>query len=193
MLAFFSGMVASGDQVLLVYYIEERLGFTEKNVSYMFLIIGIMGLLAQGVLLKPLNDLIGEKMVVASCFLVGSIDNVMYGIARNHATIYIAVGLSALTGMAFPTISAIKANNVVRHSVLNCAKLLAHAQLVGILLYSVVVIFRAMGKNYDAAVIASGYAGLALGATPTAIAKGSQRPHKSLQPRSTARRKTAAP
>jgi hypothetical protein len=112
LLAFFSGMVSSGDQVLLVYYLEERLSFTTQDVSVMFLIMGVMGLLTQGVLLKPLNDRIGERLVVAFCFLVGAIDNTMYGLAHNKTTIYAAVAISALTGMAFPTISAIKANNV---------------------------------------------------------------------------------
>ncbi len=112
LLAFFSGMVSSGDQVLLVYYLEERLNFTTQDVSVMFLIIGVMGLVAQGILLKPLNDCLGEKLVVAFCFFIGAVDNTMYGIAKNKATIYAAVALSALTGMAFPTISAIKANNV---------------------------------------------------------------------------------
>jgi len=111
-LAFFSGMVSSGDQLLLVYYVEERLGFTDKDVSKMFLIVGIMGLLAQGVLLKPLNDCIGEKMVVAICFFVGAVVNTLYGLATSKAQIFSALALSALTGMAFPTISAIKANNV---------------------------------------------------------------------------------
>ena len=111
-LAFFSGMVSSGDSVLLVYYLEERLGFDTSDVSLMFLIWGVMGLLAQGVVLKPLNDCVGEKLVVAICFFIGSIDNVMYGVARNKQTIYCAIVLAALTGMAFPTISAIKANNV---------------------------------------------------------------------------------
>jgi Na+/melibiose symporter-like transporter len=106
-------MVSSGDQVLLVYYVEERIGFNEKDVSIMFLIMGIMGLLAQAVLLKPLNDHVGEKMTVAICFFLGAVDNTMYGIATKKSTIYAAVAISALTGMAFPTISAIKANNVV--------------------------------------------------------------------------------
>lgn len=48
--------------------------------------------------------------------------------------------------------------------------LILAGQLFGIVLYSTLIVFRAMGKNYDAAVMASGYAGLALGATPTAIA-----------------------
>ena len=48
--------------------------------------------------------------------------------------------------------------------------LLLGAQVLLITLYSVFVVFRVLGANYDAAVICSGYSGLALGATPTAIA-----------------------
>ena len=44
------------------------------------------------------------------------------------------------------------------------------AQVVMILLWAGIVVFRAMGGTYDAAVMASGYVGLGLGATPTAIA-----------------------
>lgn len=48
--------------------------------------------------------------------------------------------------------------------------LLLAAQVVLVTLFSVFVLFPLLGRSYDAAVIASGYAGLALGATPTAIA-----------------------
>jgi ESS family glutamate:Na+ symporter len=44
------------------------------------------------------------------------------------------------------------------------------AQVVMVLLWGGIVVFRAMGANYDAAVMSSGFVGLALGATPTAIA-----------------------
>ncbi len=43
-------------------------------------------------------------------------------------------------------------------------------QVLVIVLFAIFVVFRLMGKDYDAAVITSGYAGLGLGATPTAIA-----------------------
>ena len=43
-------------------------------------------------------------------------------------------------------------------------------QVVLVLLFSVLVLFRVLGKNYDAAVITAGYLGSALGATPTAMA-----------------------
>ena len=42
-------------------------------------------------------------------------------------------------------------------------------QVVAVVLFSVFVIFRLMGKGYDAAVITSGFVGFTMGATPTAI------------------------
>ncbi len=43
-------------------------------------------------------------------------------------------------------------------------------QVVLILLFSVLVLFRVLGRNYDSVVITAGYLGSALGATPTAMA-----------------------
>jgi ESS family glutamate:Na+ symporter len=43
-------------------------------------------------------------------------------------------------------------------------------QVVVAIAYTIFLVFPVMGKNYDAAVIAAGYSGLSLGATPTAIA-----------------------
>ena len=43
-------------------------------------------------------------------------------------------------------------------------------QVVLILIFTFLVLFRALGKNYDAAVISAGYIGSALGATPIAMA-----------------------
>ncbi len=48
--------------------------------------------------------------------------------------------------------------------------LLLLAQLLASIFYTIWVVFPIMGKNYDASVISAGYLGLALGATPTAIA-----------------------
>jgi len=44
------------------------------------------------------------------------------------------------------------------------------AQVVMTILFTVFVVFRLMNKDYDAAVMSAGFAGMALGATPTAIA-----------------------
>ncbi|BAQ59620.1 sodium/glutamate symport protein [Geminocystis sp. NIES-3708] len=44
------------------------------------------------------------------------------------------------------------------------------AQFIAVVTYTIFLVFPVMGKNYNAAVICAGYLGLALGATPTAIA-----------------------
>ncbi|WLT37565.1 hypothetical protein NON20_17520 [Synechocystis sp. B12] len=43
-------------------------------------------------------------------------------------------------------------------------------QFMATVLYSIAVVFPLMGRDYNAAVVCSGYSGLTLGATPTAIA-----------------------
>ncbi|WP_237067394.1 sodium/glutamate symporter [Microbulbifer guangxiensis] len=48
--------------------------------------------------------------------------------------------------------------------------LLLAGQVIAITLYVVFFVFRVMGRDYDAAVMAAGFAGLGLGATPTALA-----------------------
>jgi ESS family glutamate:Na+ symporter len=44
------------------------------------------------------------------------------------------------------------------------------AQVLVISIFAIFVVFKALGKDYEAAIMSAGYAGLALGATPTAIA-----------------------
>jgi ESS family glutamate:Na+ symporter len=48
--------------------------------------------------------------------------------------------------------------------------LLLAAQVLLAVFFAIYIVFYALGKNYDAAVMASGYVGLGLGATPTAVA-----------------------
>ena len=48
--------------------------------------------------------------------------------------------------------------------------ILLAVQTIGMAMYAILVTFRVMGRNYDAAVLAAGHCGFGLGATPTAIA-----------------------
>ena len=68
-LAFFSGMVATADRTLLIYYVEERLAFNDRDVATMFMISGILGILVQGVLIKPFIGCFGERYVIVMAFV----------------------------------------------------------------------------------------------------------------------------
>jgi len=111
-LAFFSSVISAADQNLLLYYLEDRYDFNDKDVSLLFLIIGGLGVAVQGFVLKPLNDRMGEKNLIILSFSVGIFVNILYGVAPSKKVIFLAVSGASLIGMSFPTISAIKSNNV---------------------------------------------------------------------------------
>ncbi len=114
-LAFFSGMSTSADQTLLVYYVEEQLDFKDADIAILFGIIGLQGIFVQVVLFKPFTDLIGERYVVVVSFICGIVTNVLYAFARSKQRIFLAVCISSFGTMSFPTISAMKSNNVAEH------------------------------------------------------------------------------
>lgn len=110
-LAFFSGMVSSADQSLLVYYAEDQLNFNDHDIATMFAIFGILGIVIQGVVMKLLNDCIGERRVVMVAFTFGVVHNIIYGLATSKREILVGVALGCFVSMSFPTISAMKSNN----------------------------------------------------------------------------------
>ena len=99
-LAFFSGIVSAGDQTLLLYYLEERLDFGDQDVATFFLIMGLLGIFVQSVVLKILNDKIGERYLVMLCFLLGTVHNTMYGLAKEPS--FWRSPLAALCPCPFP-------------------------------------------------------------------------------------------
>jgi DHA1 family tetracycline resistance protein-like MFS transporter len=111
-LAFFSGMSASADQTLLIYYSEDHLSFNDHDVAVLFMLMGVLGIIVQGFCLKALTDYLGERMVVVISFLSGAIKNTMYGLGSSKGCIIAAAAIGSLANMSFPTISAMKANNV---------------------------------------------------------------------------------
>ena len=83
-LAFFSGLALSGDRGLLIYYLQDRLSFGNKDIAIVFLIAGLLGIVVQGCLLNPLTRNIGEKNIVVLSFIFGAVHNVMYGLGKYH-------------------------------------------------------------------------------------------------------------
>lgn len=73
---------------------------------------GVLGILVQSMGLKALIEKVGERNTIMISFGLGTIHNLLYGLARDKATIFIAIAIGSGVSMAFPTISAIKANNV---------------------------------------------------------------------------------
>lgn len=95
--SFFSSMVYSTDANLVIFYIEEYLDVREDDIAYQFLLMGVVGVVMQGCLLQPLLKCFGDKGLLIISFLSGTTHNLLYGVAKNKQTLYVALSLSQLT------------------------------------------------------------------------------------------------
>jgi MFS family permease len=107
--SFFSSMVFATDANLVIFYIEDHLNVRDKDIAQMFFIMGIMGILFQAFLLQPLVKCLGEKGLLVTSFLSGTLHNFLYGIATNKRTIYVALCFSQLTKTNYPRVSSLAA------------------------------------------------------------------------------------
>lgn len=62
-----------------------------------------------------MNEWFGERRLLMISFTIGTMHNALYGLASIKSVIFLAAAIGSFAMMAFPTISAIKANNVVRY------------------------------------------------------------------------------
>jgi len=112
LLAFFSGISSSGDQTLLLYYAEQRFQFSDTDVASLFMMFGLFGIFMQTFVLNGLTRCCGEKAVVVVAFIFGAIHNCVYAFGNEKKWVFVGAALGTVCFMAFPTISAIKSNNV---------------------------------------------------------------------------------
>lgn len=110
--AFLSKLVFSADVSLFFYYVESNLGVQDKDVAGMLFVTGVVGLLVQAILLKYLISLLGERDLLITSFYSGVLHNLVYGLARNKAVLYIGLCLSQLTGTNGPLLSSFVSRNV---------------------------------------------------------------------------------
>jgi hypothetical protein len=108
-------------QTLLVYYIEERLNFSDRDIAAMYLLMGLLGVCIQGFVLKHVNDCLGERRVVILSYSLGVVTHLLYAFASRKSIVFLGASTSAFVDMAFPTMLAIKSNNAVSES-LSCEK-----------------------------------------------------------------------
>jgi ESS family glutamate:Na+ symporter len=108
---------------------------------------GFLTAMLIGIVITNLTDKLRRPLLVSDYDKVGEIALQLF-----LAISLMSMDLSSLAG-AFSTIFVVLC-----------------VQIVVIVLFGVFVIFRIMGKDYDAAVIVGGFCGLGMGATPVAIA-----------------------
>jgi ESS family glutamate:Na+ symporter len=105
------------------------------------------------------------------CLLIGVIIRngaVFHRRLRVHAESVSLIGNLSLSLFLAMALMSLQLWNLV--SLAGPLLILLAVQVTGILLFATFITFRFMGRHYDAAVIAGGHCGFAMGATPTAVA-----------------------
>lgn len=107
-----SSMAYSAEYTLVIYYVDDELDFSDGDIAIFFAISGLVGIITCAFLLKPLNDIFGERLLLVYAFMIGAFHDVLYAFAKTAWIFFLGGGLFGLANVSWPAIASIKANNV---------------------------------------------------------------------------------
>jgi glutamate:Na+ symporter, ESS family len=153
---------------------EDKQNLLAKPVH----ISGVLGTLLILAICMEIGDLVNRMLFSNGVTLPGFLTAMMIGIViTNSADLFkLQLNEKAIDRAAeislqlFLSMSLMSMQLWVLSQAVGPILLVLIAQVLIMTIFAVHVIFRVMGKDYDASVIASGFAGLGLGATPVGIA-----------------------
>jgi DHA1 family tetracycline resistance protein-like MFS transporter len=110
--SFLSAVVYNTDNSLVLFYIEEYLNVRENDIAVMFFLMGLVGVILQGICLQPLVYVLGEQGLLAVTFVSGTIHNWLYGVAKSKTDVTVALSLSQLTKLNYALLSSLASQQV---------------------------------------------------------------------------------
>lgn len=107
-----SGIVTDGLADLLIQYFKLLFNFSVQDVTLVFELFGVCGLLVQTVVLRYMLAWLGEARVLTVGLSAAMLEMLLVSFISAKWQAFGVVAIGSLGGMAFPAISSIKANNV---------------------------------------------------------------------------------
>jgi glutamate:Na+ symporter, ESS family len=153
---------------------EEKQNLLTKPVH----ISGVLASLLILAICMEIGDLVNRMLFSNGVTLPGFLTAMMIGIVITNSADLFKVQLNEkvidraaeISLQIFLSMSLMSMQLWVLSQAVGPILLVLTAQVLVMTIFAVHIIFRVMGKDYDACVIASGFAGLGLGATPVGIA-----------------------
>lgn len=153
---------------------EDKQNLLTKPVH----ISGVLGSLLILAICMEIGDLVNRMLFSHGVTLPGFLTAMMIGIVITNSADLFKLQLNEkvidraaeISLQIFLSMSLMSMQLWVLSQAVGPILLVLIAQVLVMTIFAVHVIFRVMGKDYDASVIASGFAGLGLGATPVGIA-----------------------
>ena len=109
----FASMAQRGLENVWVLYTGFRYGWGPLTNGLTLGLVGVMAVLVQGLLIKPIVARIGERRTVALGLTASTLAFLAYGLASQGWMVPIIIVLGALAGVALPTIQGLVAGTVL--------------------------------------------------------------------------------
>jgi MFS family permease len=98
----------SGLELTLGFLAAERLHYTPRELTIVFVFVGVVSVLTQGGLVRRLVPLVGEKAAGAGGLLLACIGMAWLAVSHSPATIYASLGLASVgSGFCYSALSAL--------------------------------------------------------------------------------------
>ncbi|MET1083840.1 MAG: sodium/glutamate symporter [Burkholderiales bacterium] len=156
-----------------VHYGDAQPGIDYSSFLHAILAIHVCGVI--GILAHQWLESVGFKLpLFVPCLLTGIVfTNLLPRVAPRVPWPTRTLALALIAEVALGVFLAMSLMSMQLWALADLAGplfVLLGLQLVAALLFALFVLFRVLGRNYDAAVISAGFIGFGLGATPTAMA-----------------------
>jgi MFS transporter, DHA1 family, tetracycline resistance protein len=109
---FFSMLAHDSMPSTFVLYGDYRYGWTEKTVGLVLGVVGVASMIVQGGLVGRIVKRLGEPRALAAGFTFGAIGMAMYGLAPTGMLFMAGIPLTALYGLASPSLRSLMTRHV---------------------------------------------------------------------------------
>ena len=108
----FSSLAQRGLENVWVLYTGFRFGWDERTNGLTLALVGVMAVIVQGGLIRPIIKAIGERRTILLGLLVSTLSFTLYGLAYQGWMMLVIIIFGALSGIALPAIQGLVAGSV---------------------------------------------------------------------------------
>ncbi len=106
------GLAQRGLENVWVLYTSHRYGWNETTNGFALALVGIMAVIVQGFLVRPIIKRIGERKAIVYGLSLGIVSYLLYGLASQGWMLYGVIVFGAIGGVAGPAIQGLVAGTV---------------------------------------------------------------------------------
>ena len=108
----FTSLAQRGLESVWVLYTGFRYGWNEQTNGFTLALVGVMAVIVQGLILKPVISQLGERRTIVLGLVVSMIAFLAYGMASEGWVVLVIIIAGSLSGVALPAIQSLVAGSI---------------------------------------------------------------------------------